>query len=72
MDVDVAICGTLCTVKRVFFGSGYFSEFSEFSKKIRKLPSSEMFPKNFRGTTADAITKGKSYSNASRCNVVPI
>ena len=24
------------TVERVFFGSGYFSEFSEFLKKIRK------------------------------------
>ena len=36
---------SLSTVKRVFFGRGYFSEFSEFSKKKRKLPPSEIFPK---------------------------
>ena len=35
------------TVERVFFGSGYFSEFSEFSSKFRKLQSSEFFRKTF-------------------------
>ena len=35
---------SLLTVKRVFFGVLYFSEFSEFSKKIRKI----QFPKIFR------------------------
>ena len=35
---------TQSTVEQVFFVSGYFSK---FSKKILKLQSSEIFPKNF-------------------------
>ena len=58
------------TVKWVFFGRGYFSEFSEFSKKIRKLPPSEIVPKNFQTigfTEQQPCTRTLSCSDSMIC-----
>ena len=55
------------TVKRVSFGRGYFSE---FSKTFRKLPPSEIFPKNFQTigfTEQQPCTRTLSCSDSMTC-----